>query len=309
MAAVVDTVRPASASFEAIGSVHRIAVTQHDHLPAAVAVARRHLADLDRAVSRFRPDSEVSALARLAEHGRASVPASPVFVSYLRAALRVARLTDGLVDPTVGRAVAASGYDADLAVVRLRSGAGDPDLTDVVPGWTRVSVSDDGWVGVPARTLLDLGASAKAHAADTIAALLARDLPGGFLVDLGGDIATSGAVPPGGWWIGVELADGSVAQVVVGRGQGFATSSTQLRTWQVGGRDRHHLVDPRTGRTALTPWAQVTCAGASALEANAASTAAVLLGADAPAWLSSHGIPARLDAVDGTVVRTPGWPS
>lgn len=309
MAATTDIERPASETFEAIGSVHRIAATQPDQLAAAVHVARSHLADLDRAVSRFRPDSEVSALARLAEHGRASSPASPVFVSYLRAALRVARLTDGLVDPTVGRAVAAAGYDADLAVVRLRSGSGDPDRTDVVPGWSRVSVSDDGWVGVPRHTLLDLGASAKAHAADTIAALLAEDLPGGFLVDLGGDIATSGAVPVGGWRIGIELADGTVAQVVEGRGQGFATSSTQLRTWHVGGRERHHLIDPRTGRTALAHWAQVTCSGASALEANAASSAAVILGPNAPAWLTSHGIPARLDALDRTVVRTPGWPS
>jgi thiamine biosynthesis lipoprotein len=309
MTTMVRTGRPASETFEAIGSVHRIAVTEHAQLVDAVDIARDHLAHLDRAVSRFRPDSEVSALARLAEHGRASAPASPIFVSYLRAALRVARLTDGLVDPTVGRAVAASGYDADLAVVRLRSGSGDPDLADVVPGWARVSVSDDGWVGVSRGTLLDLGASAKAHAADTIAALLARELRGGFLVDLGGDVATSGAVPRGGWRIGIELADGSVAQVVEGDGQAFATSSTRLRTWHVGGQERHHLVDPRTGRTALTHWAQVTCSGATALEANAASTAAVLLGPDAPAWLTGHGIPARLDALDGTVVRTPGWPS
>ena len=67
--------------------------------------------------------------------------------------------------------------------------------------------------------------------------------------------------------------------------------------------------DPRTGGTASVAWAQVTCAGVSAVEANAASTAAIVLGADAPAWLTGQGIPARLDGEIGRPVVTPGWPS
>jgi thiamine biosynthesis lipoprotein len=95
---------------------------------------------------------------------------------------------------------------------------------------------------------------------------------------------------------------------VTSTGQAIATSSTQRRVWQTDDGPRHHIVDPRTGRTASTVWSQVSCAATSCLEANAASTAAIVLGADAPDWLVEHGIPARLETLDGHVVTTPGWP-
>ena len=157
--------------------------------------------------------------------------------------------------------------------------------------------------------MLDLGATAKAYAADLIAARLARQLRGGFLVNLGGDIAVSGLLPVGGWDIGVEDEHGVVRQVVVSTGQAVATSSTHHRTWTSAGEKRHHIVDPRTGRTASVAWAQVTCAGVSAVEANAASAAAIILGPAAPKWLAGQGIPARLDSDIGRPVVTPGWPS
>jgi thiamine biosynthesis lipoprotein len=129
-------------------------------------------------------------------------------------------------------------------------------------------------------------------------------------VSLGGDIAVSGEVPPEGWQVGVEGPEGECRQVVSSRGQALATSSTALRTWTQGGQPRHHILDPRTGLPVPVVWEQVTCAGATALEANAASTAAVVLGADAPAWLEAHGLPARLDpATGGPVVTTSGWPT
>ena len=88
-----------------------------------------------------------------------------------------------------------------------------------------------------------------------------------------------------GWSIGIEDAAGAVRQVVMSTGQAIATSSTQLRVWDTDDGPRHHIVDPRTGRMAPVVWSQVSCAAASCLEANAASTAAIVLGADAPAWL------------------------
>ena len=299
----------AAASFRAIGTTHRIVVTRPEVLGDAIVTAHTHLAELDRAASRFRADSEVSVLARRAERGPVTALVSDVLADALDAALAAARLTDGLVDPTVGAAVVASGYDDDLEVVR----AGDRPLRTVQPlvgGWQQVRLDRElGLLTVPQGVLLDLGASAKAHAADVIATRLAAALPGGFLVGLGGDIAVSGDLPPGGWQIGVEGTGGEERQVVTGTGQAFATSSTTRRTWTQGGQPRHHIVDPRTGRTASSHWEQVTCAGATAVEANAASTAAVVLGPDAPAWLARHGIPARLDrATDGAVTTTPGWP-
>lgn len=299
----------AAATFAAIGTHHRIVVTRPEVLGPAIVVAREHLADLDAAVSRFRSDSEVTALACRARRGTATQLVSPVFVDVLTAGLRAARLTDGLVDPTLGAALVAAGYDADLAVVQVadrrpsRAPVTRVDWRDVrlEPGLGRVTV--------PRGALLDLGATAKARAADVIAGRLADTLPGGFLVSLGGDVAVSGELPPRGWQIGVEGTGGEERQVVTSRGQAFATSSTRRRTWTQGGRSRHHIIDPRTGETASTHWEQVTCAGIDAVEANAASTAAVVLGPEAPAWLEARGIPARLDrARDAAVVTTTGWP-
>lgn len=298
----------AATSFTAIGTTNRVVATDAHVLIEAVSIAKAHLADLDAAASRFRPDSEVVRLAERASGGPVTGVLSALLADYLEAALRAARLTDGLVDPTVGAALVASGYDADMEVVRQR-GATPLRPAAAVPGWQSINLDPaTGRVEVPQGCLIDLGATAKGYAADRIAADLAHRLPGGFLVSLGGDIATRGSTPDGGWQVEVAGPNGAVLQVVTGTGQAFATSSTRLRTWPGADGPRHHIVDPRTGRTASAVWAQVTCAAASGLEANAASTAAIILGDQAPEWLAGHGIPARLDRADGVVVLTPGWP-
>ena len=306
----------ASAAFDAIGTHHQLIVTRPEALGEAIVIAREHLADLDLAASRFRPDSEVSGLARLAADQPATSLVSAVLADALQASLRAAALTEGLVDPTVGGAVIASGYDADLDVVRAReavpaTGDAAHEGPVLVQGWRSLRLeAGTRRVHIARGTVIDLGASAKAHAADTIASMLAARLPGGFLVNLGGDVAVSGELPPDGWQIGVEGTHGDLRQIVTSRGQAIATSSTGKRTWSRDGERRHHIVDPRTGRTAPVVWEQVTCAATDALEANAASTAAVVLGLEAPAWLEARGIPARLDPADGgQVVTTPGWPS
>jgi len=299
---------PVEAHFDAIGTTNRIIATDQTALATAVGLAKDYLSDLDRAVSRFRDDSEVSRLAATAANGTTWCWGSPLFLDHLDAALRAARLSDGLVDFTVGSAMVAAGYDTDLEAVRARPGF-TLRLEGVrVPGWESVGRTSDGRITTPRGTVLDFGSTAKARAADVIARRLALTLPGGFLVNLGGDIAPSGTAPAGGWRIGVEAADGSVLQVVSVTNQGVATSSTQLRRWQTDAGTVHHIIDPRTGRPAPLTWAQVTCIAADTLEANTASTAALVLGEDAPDWLIRKGVAARLDRPDGSVTFTPGWP-
>lgn len=294
--------------FRAIGTANRILVTDADALDAAMGIARVHLAQLDAAASRFRADSEVSRLAARAAASAASWYATPLLVDYLHAARRVAWLTDGLVDVTVGAALAAQGYDRDIEQVRARPWAGGSD-PGPAPGWRAVEIDEaTGRVHTPAGAVLDLGASAKAHAADRVAGQLAARLPGGFLVDLGGDLAVSGPPPAGGWQVGVQRWDGSIAEVIAVRGAAIATSSTRLRAWGSGPAAAHHIVDPRTGAVAAATWSQVTCTAETALAANAASTAALVLGPQAPGWLSQRGISARLEHRDGYVIRTGNWP-
>jgi thiamine biosynthesis lipoprotein len=128
-------------------------------------------------------------------------------------------------------------------------------------------------------------------------------------VSLGGDVAVAGPVPAEGWPVGI--ADGhrdrDVAATVALRGGGLATSSTTQRRWRRGGREVHHILDPRTGAPAPVIWRTVSVAAASCVEANTASTAAIVLGATAPAWLWRRRLPARLVRHDGAVVGTCGW--
>jgi thiamine biosynthesis lipoprotein len=82
-----------------------------------------------------------------------------------------------------------------------------------------------------------------------------------------------------------------------------------VRRWRVDGVERHHIVDPRTGRSAPEVWRTASVAAATCADANAASTAAIVLGEAAPAWLSRTGLAARLVRQDGDIVSIAGWPA
>ena len=91
-------------------------------------------------------------------------------------------------------------------------------------------------------------------------------------------------------------------------GGGLATSSTAVRRWRRGGRAYHHVLDPRTGLPAEPVWRSVTVTAASCVDANTASTAAVVRGRGAPDWLAALGLPSRLVDATGAVHRVAGWP-
>jgi thiamine biosynthesis lipoprotein len=162
---------------------------------------------------------------------------------------------------------------------------------------------------MPTGLRLDLGATAKAFTADRIAADVADRLGTGVLVNLGGDIATEGPAPSGGWQITVQdLPEDPAGQVALRAGWALATSSTQRRTWVVEGERRHHIIDPMSGRPAAPVWRTVSVAAPSALTANTYSTAAVVLGEEAVAELSAIGLPARAVTAQGRVITLNGWP-
>ena len=131
-------------------------------------------------------------------------------------------------------------------------------------------------------------------------------------MSLGGDIAAAGPAPPGGWRIRVcddhRSAEAGPADTVAITAGGLATSSTTVRRWSAGGRAFHHIVDPRTGTSAPEVWRTVSVAARSCVEANAASTAAIVRGARAPTWLRELALPSRLVGGDGCVLRIAGWP-
>jgi thiamine biosynthesis lipoprotein len=296
-------------SFRALGTTAVIATTDPASEGDACAVVERELDAIDRACSRFRPDSE---LARVNSAAGERVAVGPLLLEALRVALDAARSSGGLVDPTVGRALRGAGYDATFRVVAARDGNTFRAEFCTVPGWQTVELDEDaGTVRVPAGVELDLGATAKALACDR-AAVAAAAVADGVLVGIGGDIAVAGTAPTGGW--PVRIADDHAAPldapgptVALERG-GLATSSTTVRRWYSGTTELHHIVDPRTGRPAESPWRTVSVAAKTCVDANVATTASFLL-EDAPAWLVAHGLPARLVGIDGEVTLVAGWPA
>jgi thiamine biosynthesis lipoprotein len=179
-----------------------------------------------------------------------------------------------------------------------------------VPGWRRIGLDPEGLrLRIPAGVMVDLGATAKALAADHAAAAAARAAGGSVLVSLGGDIALGGPIPEGGWTVRLAASDeeGAPGELVLLRGGGLATSGTTARRWVRGGRPLHHIVDPRTSLPAPERWAAVSVVAATCVDANIASTAAVVLGDAAPAWLEAHGLSARLCTLDGQVVHVGPW--
>jgi thiamine biosynthesis lipoprotein len=228
----------------------------------------------------------------------------------IEAALWAAAATDGLVDPTV--VVSALGYDRDFASVAAVAPT-PVGRCDPAPGWWRIGFdAAERSVCLPRNVQLDLGATAKAWAADCAARQIHAAMGCATLVSLGGDIAVAGPAPEGAWLVSVgedhRRSRADTDSVVALADGGLATSSITCRRWDRAGLTHHHIVDPRTGASAEPVWRAVSVAAAACLDANAAATAAVVLGADAPAWLEARGLPARLVGT-AEIVRTANWPA
>jgi FAD:protein FMN transferase len=299
----------ATRTFEALGTTAHVCVTDPVELDAAVSAVEDELAAIDLACSRFRDDSELEALNRSC--GR-PFQAGPLLLEALDVAIRAAMLTDGDVDPTIGRSIQGLGWNCDFTVLVSRR---EQDRFEVVPaaGWSAIDIDRDrGLVRVPAGVEIDLGATAKALAADRSARAASLATGAGALVNLGGDLAVAGPPPAGGWSILVtddhRSPAGADGQTVAVRGGGLATSSTTVRRWRAGGSEHHHILDPRSGLPVEEVWRTVSVAAATCVDANTASTAAIVRGRDAVSWLELAGLPARLVGLDGSVAYTCDWP-
>jgi FAD:protein FMN transferase len=312
-----------SARFPAFGSMAVVVTSDGSRLSDAVSAVQRTVEAFDLACSRFREDSELSALNRA---GGRTIRVSALLLEAVAAAVRAAALTDGDVDPTLGNALIALGYDRDFAMgLDDRGDGGGRSARDGAPsnaalsfasvaGWRTIRIDlDAGTVGLAQGVILDLGASAKALACDHAAAA-AHDAAGeGVLVSLGGDIATAGPAPQEGWRVRVtddhRSGVDAPGQWITIRSGGLATSSTAARRWRSGGETVHHVLDPASGRPAAGGWRTVSVAAATCLDANIASTAAIVRGGRALAWLQSLGLPSRLVSDAGLAHHIEGWPS
>jgi thiamine biosynthesis lipoprotein ApbE len=334
MSATTTSTTPGSAHWEALGTSAVLLVTDPGALGEARAIVERELEEIDRSCSRFRVDSD---LQRVNAGAGRFVSASPRLLEAVKVALRAAELTDGDVDPAVGNALVLAGYDRDWTLLSRpadapgRSAPGGeskqagadgfsgtfqpPTIRALVtPGWQAIELdSERSAIRVPAGVRLDLGATAKAWVADRAAGAVHEATGAGSLVSLGGDIATAGVAPEGGWRIYVtddhRSAPGRQGQTIAIRSGGVATSSTAVRRWSHEGQTRHHIIDPATGTPVARTWRTASVAAETCLDANIASTAALIRADSATAWLEQLGLPARLVSNGGVVHRVSGWPA
>ncbi|MGN6380137.1 MAG: FAD:protein FMN transferase [Gaiellales bacterium] len=272
----------ATLSFRAMGC--QVLVAGADE--PTVRAVERLFSERERRFSRFLPSSELSLVNRAA--GR-PVVVSGEFADAVGQALWAAEQTDGVVDPTLGDAIAAAGYDRDFTLIADTDqppGAGRPGV------WREVQTAGR-LLRVPDGVALDLNGVAKSMAVDAALELLPAD---GW-VSAGGDLAARGGLD-------VALPGGGTVRLVSG---GIATSGSSRRTWNRNGRRMHHLIDAARGAPSRSPWSHVTACGASCLDADVAAKAGFLLGDDGPDWLDERGIPGRFLLADGMVVANRAW--
>jgi len=301
---------PVRADWRVWGCDASVVVTEAGSLGEVVFLVRSIIDETDRACNRFRNDSELSLAGSQLSTGFA---ASAWLVKLIQAALTVAALTDGDVDPTLGNRMNELGYDRDISLLKAWDGSHSGTTLQVArrpaPGWKRISLAGS-VLTVPPDLLLDLGATGKALTVDRAAEVAACAVGCGVLVNIGGDIAVCGTGPMDGWQVLVQDLPADPAQQVSLHGQsGIATSSTQKRRWSLNGGSYHHILDPRLGLPAPAVWRSVSVAADACLQANAYSTASIIRGLSAVQWLKDMNVSARFIDRDGRVVTTGAWPA
>ena len=295
----------ASRTWSAWSCTVRLTVEDPVVLGAACGALKALMDRVDKAASRFRSDSELSIVN---DRAGSMVPVSRLLVDLVDVSLVAASMSGGAVDPTVGTAVIAAGYDDDIEMVRRRL----PQATreaGPVPGWQQVQLNRKlAMIGVPEGAALDLGATAKAWTADRAALVISKRHGCAVLVEIGGDLRAAGD-PAEPWVIAVAEREGEPGTKVTLTHGGLTTSTRTARRWSVPGGYAHHVIDPRTGRPAEGTWRTASVWAPTAVRANTFSTALVATGEAALGRLTLAGHPARLVAEDGEITELAGWPT
>lgn len=303
-----------TSSWTAWGTTASVTVNDPGVLSSARRLVGRQFAAAEKAAARFRPDAE---LHRLYRAGGRTITVSSLLAELISAALAAAERTDGDVDPTVAAAMTAvhgapgRGRDtSSVPVCAARPTGGHRSI----PGWQQVDLQGRR-LRVPPGTTLDLNATATAMICDLAAARVRDRLNVGVLVTLGGDAASAGPAPAGGWRVPIEdrVANRPSTDVLLPAGAALATSQFTARlpiTESVSEASASgHLIDPRTGQPPVAVWRMATAIGFSSLEASTYTAATLVRGITARAWLRQLWVPARLVTVDDDVITVGPWAS
>jgi len=243
----------------------------------------------EQALSRFRENSELSRLNRAAGW---QVQVSETLWNVFQVALEAEQASDGLVTPTVLNALAMAGYDQSFDLLPREQ------VPQPVSVWGTVNpLAEITWdaatrtICLPLDIHLDFGGVAKGWAAQQAMQRLAvLGMP--VMVNAGGDIALSGALPDGQpWIISIDnpFQPGEFCELLTLSGGGIATSGTDYRRWKQGGRLSHHIIDPRNGRPAQSDIISATVIAPTVMEAEMAAKTVLILGSQrGMEWLEAR---------------------
>jgi thiamine biosynthesis lipoprotein len=225
-------------------------------------------------------------------------------LTVLECAIRIGRETDGAFDPTVGALVNRWGFGAAARSAAVPSESELADLRACV-SWREISLD------VPQRAVLqpgglslDLSSIAKGFSVDHIAEYLDALEIDSYLVEIGGELRGRGIKTDGTpWWVGLESPPtGNRAHsnpcenwIVALHHFSIATSGNYRRCFQEAGMSYSHIIDPRSGCPTQNDVASVTVLHTSCMQADAYSTALMVLGVDEGlATATRLGLPALL---------------
>ena len=284
--------------FEAMGTTVDCLLEAETSAESAAALwaAEAEFHRLEALLSRFLPDSELSALNRT---GALHCGRDLVRVTLL--ALEARESSSGRFDPTAHDALVSAGYDRTFDEVERHS---DKPVLAGARCSGRVSVDEtSGLIELEPGICLDLGGIAKGDAVDRACDLLAPAGP--CLVNAGGDLAVRGIPSAGAWHVGLETPNGELTLALTAGA--MATSGRDRRRWSRAGTELHHLIDPRTGRPSDSDLVRVTAVGETAVTAEVLAKRLFLAGADAAtAEAETEGIPAVLVTTNGRTILTGG---
>ncbi len=293
--------------FRAMGTQAHVLV---EGPPELLPLACREVDRLEQLWSRFIVDSDVSRLNRAAG---VPIEVAPATIELLERAAEGWRITDGLFDPTLLNEIVAAGYDRDFDDVRARGGGEPPTAPPTRPAGPELAISVDAassTASVSADVGFDSGGIGKGLGADLVAAALLREGASAAMVNLGGDLRAAGAPADGQWRVGLDNPfnrSGAPAVELVLRDRALATSTSLVRRWGQGGEERHHLLDPRTGRPAETDVASVSVVAEDGWRAEALAKAALLAGVErAPGMLAANAATGLVIDWRGRVHPAPG---
>ncbi|MYB19032.1 MAG: FAD:protein FMN transferase [Holophagales bacterium] len=299
-----------------MGTYYRVrAVADSGDREAIRALVEQRLNAVDRAMSTYREDSEISRFNRLA--GGESFVFSDETWTVLELAWRVREETGGAFDPTVGPLVDAWGFGAPG-----RSGEPTPPLDDQLAdlrraiGAIELASEDQRVLKLEDGAALDLSAIAKGWAVDSVSEALLKAGYTNHLVEVGGEIRTAGHSPAGdAWRIAIErpparapesgpsapaaatedATQPGLQKVLPFTDGSLATSGDYRNYWERDGQRYSHTIDPRTGRPVVHALASASVIHESCAIADAYATALLVLGPEnGLSWADDNDIAALL---------------